>query len=73
MIDIHMTNGTKGDMDNREFQKILASAEQLRLRETQAEPWTDHYSDMNFMEESMLLDELFALCKADKEKLLFAY
>ena len=27
-------------MDDREFEKILASAEQLRLREKQAEPWT---------------------------------
>lgn len=57
-----------GDMDDREFEKILASAEQLRLREQQAEPWSDRYSDMNFMEKSMLLDELFALRKADKEE-----
>ena len=55
-------------MDDREFEKILASAEQLRLREKQAEPWTDRYSDMNSMEKSMLLDELFALRKADKEE-----
>ena len=55
-------------MDDREFEKILASAEQLRLREKQAEPWTDRYSDMNSMEKSMLLDELFALRKADKER-----
>ena len=32
------------------------------------ESWTDRYSDMNFMEKSMLLDELFALRKADKEE-----
>ena len=55
-------------MDDREFEKILASAEQLRLREKQAEPWTDRYSDMNSMEKSMLLDELFALRKADREE-----
>ena len=55
-------------MDDCEFEKILASAEQLRLREKQAEPWTDRYSDMNSMEKSMLLDELFALRKADKEE-----
>ena len=55
-------------MDDREFEKILASAEQLRLREKQAEPWTDRYSDMNSMEKSMLLDELFDLRKADKER-----
>lgn len=55
-------------MDDREFEKILASAKQLRLREQEAEPWTDHYSDMNSMEKSMLLDELFALRKADKEE-----
>lgn len=55
-------------MDDREFEKILASAEQLRLREKQAEPWTDRYSDMNSMEKSLLLDELFALRKADKEE-----
>lgn len=55
-------------MDDHEFEKILASAEQLRLREQQAEPWTDRYSDMNSMEKSMLLDELFALRKADKER-----
>lgn len=55
-------------MDDREFEKILASAEQLRLREKQAELWTDRYSDMNSMEKSMLLDELFALRKADKEE-----
>ena len=55
-------------MDDREFERILASAEQLRLREKQAEPWTDRYSDMNSMEKSMLLDELFALRKADKER-----
>lgn len=40
-------------MDDREFEKILASAEQLRLRESEAEPWTDHYSDMNSIEKSM--------------------
>lgn len=55
-------------MDDREFEKILASAERLRLRESEAEPWTDHYSDMNSMEKSKLLDELFALRKADKER-----
>ena len=55
-------------MDDREFEKILASAEQLRLREKQAEPWRDRYSDMNSMEKSMLLDELFAQRKADKEE-----
>lgn len=55
-------------MDDREFEKILASAEQLRLRESEVEPWTDHYSDMNSMEKSKLLDELFALRKADKEE-----
>ena len=53
-------------MDNREFEKILASAEQLRLREKETAPWADRYSDMNSMEKSMLLDELFALRKADK-------
>ncbi len=58
----------RGNMDDREFEKILASAERLRLREQQAEPWTDRYSDMNSMEKSMLLDELFALRKADKEE-----
>ena len=55
-------------MDNREFEKILASAEQLRLREKETDPWADRYSDMNSMEKSMLLDELFALHKADKER-----
>lgn len=55
-------------MDDREFEKILASAEQLRLREKQAEPWTDCYSDMNSMEKSMLLDEFFALREADKKE-----
>lgn len=55
-------------MDDREFEKILASAEQLRLREKEPEPWADRYSDMNSMEKSMLLDELFALRKADKER-----
>ena len=49
-------------------EKILASAEQLRLREKETEPWADRYSDMNSMEKSMLLDELFALRKADKER-----
>lgn len=53
-------------MDDREFEKILASAEQLRLREKETAPWADRYSDMNSMEKSMLLDELFALRKADK-------
>lgn len=56
------------EMDNREIEKILASAEQLRLREKEPEPWTDNYSDMNSMEKSMLLDELFALRKADKQE-----
>ena len=46
----------------------MALAEQLRLREQESEPWTDCYSDMNSMEKSMLLDELFALRKADKEE-----
>ena len=55
-------------MDDREFEKILASAEQLRLREKETAPWADRYSDMNSMEKSMLLDELFALRKADKER-----
>ena len=55
-------------MDDREFEKILASAEQLRLREKETEPWVDRYSDMNSMEKSMLLDELFALRKVDKAK-----
>lgn len=54
-------------MDNREYEKILASAERLRLREKEPEPWSDNYSDMNSMEKSMLLDELFALRKADRE------
>ena len=58
----------KSDMDDREFEKMLALAEQLRLREQEAESWTDRYSDMNSMEKSMLLDELFALRKADKEE-----
>lgn len=40
------------EMDNREIEKILASAEQLRLREKEPEPWTDNYSDMNSMEKS---------------------
>lgn len=53
-------------MDDREFEKILASAEQLRLREKEPEPWADRYSDMNSMEKSMLFDELFSLRKADK-------
>lgn len=53
-------------MDDREFEKILASAAQLRLREKETEPWADRYSDMNSMEKSMLLDELFSLRKADK-------
>ena len=48
-------------MDNREYEKILASAERLRLREKEPEPWSDNYSDMNSMEKSMLLDEL-SLC-----------
>ncbi len=55
-------------MNDREFEKILASAEQLRLRLFLAEPWTDRYSDMNSMKKSMLLDELFVLRKADKEE-----
>ena len=55
-------------MDNREYEKILASAERLRLREKKPEPWSDNYSDMNSMEKSMLLDELFALRKADREE-----
>ncbi len=55
-------------MDDREFEKILASAEQLRLREKETEPWIDPYSDMNSKEKSMLLDELFALRQADKEE-----
>lgn len=55
-------------MYNREIEKILASAERLRLREEESEPWTDNYSDMNSKEKSMLLDELFALRKADKER-----
>ena len=55
-------------MDNREYEKILASAERLRLREKEPEPWSDNYSDMNSMEKSMLLDELFALRKADREE-----
>ena len=33
-------------MDDREFEKILASAEQLRLREKETEPWADRYSDI---------------------------
>ena len=41
---------------------------QLRLREKETKPWADRYSDMNSMEKSMLLDELFALRKADKER-----
>ena len=53
-------------MDNREFEKILASAEQLRLGEEEGDSWTDNYSDMNSMEKSKLLDELFALREADK-------
>lgn len=53
-------------MDDCEFEKILTSAEQLRLREKEPEPWADHYSDMNSIEKSMLLDELFSLRKADK-------
>ena len=28
-------------MDDREFEKILASAEQLRLREKEPEPWAE--------------------------------
>ena len=55
-------------MDNREYEKILASAERLRLSEKETEPWSDNYSDMNSMEKSMLLDELFALRKADREE-----
>lgn len=55
-------------MDDRELEKILVLAEQLRLREQESESWTDRYSDMNSMEKSMLLDELFALRKADKEE-----
>lgn len=58
----------RDDMDDREFVKILASAEQLRLRGNETEPWADCYSDMNFIEKSMLLDELFALRKADIER-----
>ena len=33
-------------MDDREFEKILASAEQLRLREKETAPWADRYSDI---------------------------
>ena len=40
----------RDDMDDREFVKILASAEQLRLRGNETEPWADCYSDMNFIE-----------------------
>lgn len=60
-------------MDDREFEQILASAELLKRRESEAPLWTDHYSDMNSIEKSMLLDELFALRKSDqaeREKLL---
>lgn len=46
-------------MDDREFEKILASSEQLRLCEKEPDPWADRYSDMNSMEKSMLLDEFF--------------
>lgn len=54
------------DMADCEFERILASAERLRLREKESESWSDRYTDMNSMEKSMLLDELFALRKADK-------
>lgn len=67
IFSIFMVSKNK-EMDNREIEKILASAEQLRLREKEPEPWIDNYSDMNSMEKSMLLDELFALRKADKQE-----
>lgn len=53
-------------MDDCKFEKILASAEQLRLREKGMDLWTDRYSDMNSMEKLMLLDEFFSLRKSDK-------
>ena len=55
-------------MDDREFEKILASAEFLRRCEQSAPSWTDNYSDMNSMEKSMLLDEVFALLKTEKSE-----
>ena len=55
-------------MDDREFEKILASAEQLRLREKETKPWADRYSDMNSMEKVMLHDDLSAFRKAHKER-----
>ena len=55
-------------MDDREFEKILASAEFLRRCEQSAPSWTDNYSDMNSMEKSMLLDKVFALLKTEKSE-----
>lgn len=55
-------------MDDREFEKILSSAEQLRLREKEAEPWTDRYSDMNSMENQCCLTSFFPYAKLTRQK-----
>ncbi len=47
-------------MDNRVFQKIRP-VEQLRLREQQAKPWKDCYSEMNSIEKSIPLVTNFSL------------
>lgn len=64
---IQQRNLTYPDLKNL-ISKLGAYVEQLRLREQEVESWTDRYSDMNSMEKSMLLNELFALRKADKEE-----
>lgn len=55
-------------MDDREFEKMLASAEQLRLREKQAEPWTDRYSDMNSMENQCCLTSFLPCVKQIRKR-----
>lgn len=51
-------------MDDLERDKIMASAELLRQRETAAQPWEDPYSDMSSEEKSKLITELYRLLAA---------
>lgn len=54
-------------MDDREFEKILASAEQLRLREKETEPWADRYSDMNSMENQCCLTNFLPYARLTRD------
>lgn len=54
-------------MNDKEREEILASARRLLEREKTPSLWHDNYSDLTSKEKSMLLDELFSLCKVDKE------